>query len=103
LSFFKKFKKKKKLTKYNKQIQKLAKFGLRVLNNVGRHHKKIGAKKTKKNKYFPECQDPSTRGRASSPSALTLALGEGPLPRVPCPWHSGKYLFFFVFFAPFFL
>jgi hypothetical protein len=42
---------------------------------VGRHHKKIGAKKNKK-KYFPECLVPSTRGR--------------PLPRVPCPQHSGK-------------
>jgi hypothetical protein len=57
---------------------------------VGRHHKKIGAKKTKKinispsvmfvalgeGYLFPECLVPGTRGRASSPSALSLALGE---------------------------
>jgi hypothetical protein len=38
----------------------------------------------------------------SSPSALSLALGEGPLPRVPCPRHSGKYLFFLFFLPQFF-
>jgi hypothetical protein len=33
--------------------------------------------KNKKNKYI-------------SPSVLSIALGEEPLPRVPCPQHSGK-------------
>jgi hypothetical protein len=43
----------KKLTKYNKKIQKLAKFGQGVLNNVWRYHKKLG-QKNKKTKNFPK-------------------------------------------------
>jgi hypothetical protein len=38
--------------------------------------KNWGKKKTKKNKYFPECQKLGTRGRGLSPSAGDKALGE---------------------------
>jgi hypothetical protein len=61
--------------------------------------KKLG----QKNKIFPRVPYPWHSGKVtSSPSALSLALGEGPLPRVPSHWHSGKYFVFCLFFAPIF-
>ena len=74
---------KKKLTKYSKKSQNCPKFEHKVLNNVGRPHKKIGQKKPKfffyrvpalalgKEGIFTECR--------------ALALGKGPLCRVPRP------------------
>jgi hypothetical protein len=51
----------------------------------------------------PSARSQHSGKATSSPSALSPALGEEPLPRVPCHWHSGKYFCFFVFFAPIFL
>jgi hypothetical protein len=50
---------------------------------------------------FPESRLPTLGEGTSSTSALSLALGEGPLPRVPT-FAIGEPFFIFCFFAPFF-
>jgi hypothetical protein len=66
--------------------------------------KKLGQKKQKKQKYFPECQWLGTRGRGASPSARDKALGEE-VSFPECHKHGtrGNIYLFFVFFAPIFL
>ena len=57
-------------------MQNCPKFEQGVLNNVGRPHKKMRQKKTKKKQKF--------LGEGSLfPECPVLALGKGPLPRVP--------------------
>jgi hypothetical protein len=51
-------------------------------------------------KLFPRAEAQHS-GKTSSPSALSLALGEGPLPRVPT-FALGEPFFIFLFFCPIF-
>jgi hypothetical protein len=51
---------------------------------------------------FPECHAPALGEGASSPRAFSWHSGKGLFPSVTRK-HSGKFFYFFSFFAPFFL